>query len=52
MSCPTIIWESKHVNKFLKMSMRFVFTSFTLCNIFLIKARDGQSKEEEDIAEL
>lgn len=52
MSCPTTIQESKNVNKILKMSMRFFFTSLTLFIIFLFKARDGQSKKEEDIAEL
>lgn len=29
----------------------FFITSLTLCNIFLFKACDGQSKEEDDIAE-
>lgn len=36
----------------MSMMRFFLFTSLILFNIFLFKASDVQSKEEEDIAEL
>lgn len=48
MSCFIIIWESKNVNKFLKMSMCF-FILLILFIIFLFKVCGGWLIKEEDI---